>query len=78
MVNQQEIIDAIAENLTLQAADIDLEASLKDDMGLNPVEIADLLEGLSRKFNIIFEPSEPGQIQTIGDLVELVEDKLLE
>lgn len=78
MSSQQQIIEAIAEGLILPPADIDLESSLKDDLGLNPVEIADLLDNLSRKFNIIYDPSETGQVKTIGDLVELIEDKLLE
>ena len=77
-MSNQQIIEAIAENLTLQPADIDQEASLKDDLGLNPVEVADLLESLSQKFKIIFDPIETGQVVTIGDLVELVEDKMLE
>lgn len=75
---QQQIFEAIAENLTLPVADIDLEASLQGDLGLNPVEIADLLSDLARKFNIVFEPSEITEIRTAGNLVELVEDKLLE
>lgn len=78
MSNQQQIIEAIAEGLTLPPADMDLEASFKDDLGLNPVEVADLFDGLSRKFKIIIDPSETGQVKTIGDLVELIEDKLLE
>ncbi len=78
MSNQQQIIEAIAESLTLPPADMDLEASFKDDMGLNPVEVADLFDNLSHKFNIIIDPSETGQIKTIGDLVELIEDKMLE
>lgn len=75
---QQQILEAIAENLTLPVVDIDLEASLQDDLGLNPVEIADLLSDLARKFNIVFDPTEIAEIKTTGNLVELVEDKLLE
>lgn len=78
MSSQQQIIEAIADNLALPAADIDLEASLKDDMGLNPVEIADLLAHLSRNFHIVFDSSEISEVKTIGDLSELVEDKLLD
>lgn len=78
MTDQKQIIEAIAENLTLPVADIDPEAHLKNDLGLNPVEMADLLDSLSQKFSIIFEPSEIEQIQTVGDLIELIEDKLLE
>ena len=78
MADQKEIIEAVADILTLPVADVDLEGSLQDDLGLNPVEIADLLNGVSIKFRIIFDPSEAESIKTVGDLVELIEDKLLE
>lgn len=78
MADQQQIIEAIAESLTLPPADIDKESHLQDDLGLNPVEIADLLGNLSGKFHIVFDPAETEQIQTISDLVETIEDKLLE
>ncbi len=78
MVNQKEIVEEIAEILTLPVADIDPEAHLQDDLGLNPVEIADLLAALSRKFNIIFDTTETVQIKTVGDIIELIEDKSLE
>lgn len=78
MSDQKKIIETIAENLGLPVADIDVESHLQDDLGLNPVEIADLLGSLSDTFNIVFEAQEPSQVKTVGDLIELVEDKLLE
>lgn len=78
MSNQKEIIEAIAEHLTLPVSDVDLESHMQDDLGLNRVEIADLLTWLSRKFNIIFDPTDMEDIETVGDLVDLIEDKLLE
>lgn len=78
MTGQQEIIEAIADNLGLPPADIDMESSLQDDLGLNPVEIADLMHSLSSKFQIIFNSEEIQTIRTVEDLVVLIEDKLLE
>ncbi|MCL5783873.1 MAG: acyl carrier protein [Patescibacteria group bacterium] len=78
MADQQKIIEAIAESLTLPVADIDMDSSLQDDLGLNPVEVADLVESLSQKFHILFDHHELGQVKTVSDLVELIEDKLLE
>lgn len=78
MSDQKKIIEAIAESLGLPIADIDMESHLQDDLGLNPVEIADLLGNLANKFHIIFDPSEPSQVKTVGDLIDLIEDKLLE
>lgn len=78
MTEQKQIIEAIAESLTLPTADIDLESHLQDDLGLNRVEIADLFNNLSQKFNILFDQTEISNVQTVGDLVDLIEDKLLE
>lgn len=78
MADQQQITEAIAESLTLTVTDIDPESDLQDDLGLNPVEIADLFGNLSRKFHIAFDPLDMEQIQTISDLIEAIEDKLLE
>lgn len=78
MPDQKQIIEAIADNLGLPTTDIDTEASLQDDLGLNPIEVADLLGNMSRKFNVHFDPHEAEGIKTVGDLVEVVEDKLLD
>lgn len=78
MVSEQQIIEAIAEILVLPLTDIDIEAHLQEDLGLNPVEVADLFDNLSQKFHIILEPVETEQIKTIGNLIELIEDKMLE
>ena len=78
MIDQKKIVEAIAENLTLPVTDIDPESDLQDDLGLNRVEVADLLTELSKKFNILFDPVEIGDVETVGDLVNLIEDKLLE
>lgn len=78
MSDQKKITKKVAEYLSLQMADLDPEAHLIDDLGLNLAEMADLLDHLSQNFGIIFDPTEISQIETVGDLVDLTEDKLLE
>lgn len=78
MIEQKQIIEVIAETLGLPVGDIDMDSSLADDLGLNPVEIADLLHTLSEQFHIIFEPFEVEHVKTVGDLIMLIEDKSLE
>ncbi len=78
MIDQKKIIEAIAEQLALPVADIDPESSLQDDLGLNPVEIADLLHSMADTFEIVFDAGEPEHIKTVGDLIETIEDKLLD
>lgn len=78
MSDQKIITEKIAEYLSLHTADLDPDAHLIDDLGLNLAEIADLLEHLSQNFKIIFDSTEISQVKTVGDLVDLTEDKLLE
>ena len=78
MRQQLEIIEEIATHLGVTTQDIDLHASFKDDLGLGPIEISDLLTALSARFQITFDPTEIEDIHTVNDLVVMVEDLLLE
>lgn len=78
MSDQKKILEKIAEYLALQTTDLDTDANLIDDLGLNPAEIADLLDYLSQNFGIHFDSQEASQAKTIGELLDLTEDKLLE
>lgn len=75
---QQQVIEEIAKHLGITSADIDSNASLSEDLGIGPVELADLLSALSLKFKITFEPSEVERIRTVNDIVVMVEDQSLE
>lgn len=78
MRQQKEIIDEIAKYLGVTPQDIDLNASLSEDLELGPIEQADLLAALSAKFNLTFTPEDTESIRTVSDLVELIEDLSLE
>lgn len=77
-VTSLDIIKAIAEHLGLSPEDLDRQASLRDELGLGPIELNDLISALSQKFKIRFEPSEVAHLQKVEDLVVLVEDNLLD
>lgn len=69
-----EILQAIAENLNLSASDIDRQTDLREDLGLGPVELNDLLIFLSGRFNVTFDPEDIANLQTVEDLIVLIED----
>jgi acyl carrier protein len=75
---QNEIIEEMAKHLGVTPQDIDLNASLTEDMGLGPIQLADLLTALSQKFELTFDPQETERLREVKDLVELVEDLSLE
>lgn len=78
MADTKEILQAIAEHLGISAEDLDKQASLRDDLGLGPIELNDLLNFISGRFNISFTPEDLENLETVDDLVVLIEDNLLD
>lgn len=77
-MNQQEkIIKIIAEHLGLSPQDIDRHADLREDLNLSSIDLNDLLANLSSQFEVTFDPEDVASIQTVDDLIVLVEDNLL-
>lgn len=77
-MDEKNIMQAIAEHLGLSIDDIDRHALLRDDLGLGPIELNDLLNDLSVKFKVSFELTEIDSLQKVEDLIVMVEDNLLE
>lgn len=77
MPTTQDILKAIAEHLTLNMEDLDRHALLREDLNLGPIELNDLLNDLSNKFNIILRAEEVEKLETVDDLTVLIEDNLI-
>lgn len=78
-MNQElEIIQAIAEHLSLSTEDLDRHALLREELNLGPIELDELLNELSQKFNVDFDPEETENLKRVDDLIVLVEDNLLD
>lgn len=78
MPTSVDIIQAIVEHLGLNPEDLDRHALLREELGLGPIELNDLLSDLSQKFNVSFEPDEVEHLNKVEDLVSLIEDNLLD
>ena len=75
---QKQIIAEIAQHLGVTPQDIDTDASLQEDLGLGPIEMADMIAALSATFKVTFSPVEVQRLHTVSDLIELIEDLSLE
>lgn len=78
MPTSTDILKSIAEHLGLNSEDVDKHALLREELGLGPIELNDLLSALSQKYNINFEPQDVRNLHNIEDLIVLVEDNLLD
>lgn len=74
----QQVVEEIAQHLGVTPQDINPDAQLSEDLGLGPVEQADLLEAVATKFNVTFNPSDVEGVETVNDIVVMVEDLSLE
>lgn len=78
MPTSNDILKAIAEHLVLSPEDLDRQANLRDELGLGPIELNDLLSNLSQKFNVSFDSKDVENLTKVDDLIVLVEDNLLD
>lgn len=75
---QKEVIAEFAKHLGVTVQDIDLSASLSEDLGIGPVELADLINFMSEKFQVTFHRSDIEGLRTVNDMVVAIEDLSLE
>ena len=65
----EQLKATLVEQLSVNADDITMEAELTGDLGLNSLELADLVYNCEEKFNIVIEDDALGNFVTVGDVV---------
>ena len=71
----EQLKQTLVEQLSVNADDITMEAELTGDLGLNSLELADLVYNCEEKFNIVIEDDALGNFVTVGDVVKYLEEK---
>ena len=69
----EKIKDLLVEELNVDADVITLEAELTNDLGINSLELADLILLCEEKFNIVIDDEDLHTFITIGDVVNYLE-----
>jgi acyl carrier protein len=77
MSDADQIIQKIADFLSVSPQDIDKSANLREDLELGPLQLNDLLSSLSHEFNISIDPEDIDDLETVDDLVVVIEDNML-
>ena len=63
----------LVEELRVNADDITMEAELIGDLGINSLELADLVLLSEEKFNVTIDDEDLHNFITVGDVVRYVE-----
>lgn len=64
----------LVEELQLDADEITLESDLANDLGINSIELADLVMTCEEKFGVEIKDEDIYKFVTIGDVVNYLEE----
>jgi acyl carrier protein len=63
----------IVDRLSVEEADIKMEASFKDDLGADSLDIVELVMELEDEFELEISDEDAEKIGTVGDVVKYIE-----
>ena len=64
----------LIEELHIKSEDITMEAELASDLGINSLELADLVYLCEEKFNVVIDDEDLHNFITVGDVVKYLEE----
>ena len=70
-----KIKNLIAEQLYIDASEINEESKFIDDLGADSLDIVQMLIAMEKEFGVSFEDDEIAEIKTVRDAVSLIEKK---
>jgi acyl carrier protein len=70
----EKLANLLVEELQIDRKDITMEAELSNDLGINSIELADLVMLCEDKFGIEIKDDNIHEFVTIGDVVRYLEE----
>lgn len=68
-----KFVEILVDELQINREDITMEAELSNDLGINSIELADLVMICEEKFEITIEDDDIRKFTTVGDVVTYLE-----
>ena len=69
----EKFVDLLVEELQIDRDEITMEAELSNDLGINSIELADLVMLCEDKFDIEINDNDIRKFTTVGDVVAYLE-----
>lgn len=63
----------LVDELRVKAEDITEDAELAGDLGINSLELAELVLACEEKFNVVIDDDDLHNFNTVGDIVKYLE-----
>lgn len=71
----EQVKNALIESLNIDGDDIQLESTLKEDLGIDSLDAVELSLDLETEFDVEISDEELASLKTVKDIVELIEAK---
>ena len=69
----EKFVDLLVDELQIERSEITMEAELSGDLGINSIELADLVMLCEDKFGIEINDDDIRKFTTVGDVVNYLE-----
>ena len=69
----EKVVDLLVDELQLNRNDISKESELSGDLGINSIELADLVMICEERFGIEINDDDSKNFVTVGDVVDYLE-----
>lgn len=71
----EELLEVIREAMAEDDVEITEESEFVDDLGLSSMEFFNLISLIEERFHVKFSDREIQNLETVGDVVELLEEQ---
>ena len=71
----EQFVDLLVEELQIDRDEITMDAELSNDLGINSIELADLVMICEEKFDLSIEDEDLHGFITVGDIVNYLESR---
>ena len=71
----EQIKKILAEQFSLNEADINMDTSFTEDIGADSLDLVELVMALEQEFDVEIDDDEIENIKTVGDAVRYIKDK---
>ena len=65
----EKLKDIIAEQLSVEADEVNMDSNIQDDLGADSLDVVDLITTIEDEFDISISDEAVEEIKTVGDIV---------
>ena len=69
----EKLKDIIAEQLSVEADEVNMDSDIQDDLGADSLDVVDLITTIEDEFDISIPDEAVEEIKTVGDIVNYIE-----